>query len=488
MRDLSNRFANVLKRLGVQRSDRVCLFLSNRPEFYIAMVGCAKIGAIIVPLYSDYMSGAVTSRMRDARPRLIVTDSIRLGRILLQELADLEHVIVTEDTKVPEPRCLIWDREMAAVPDACEPLWLEPDTPFLMVYTSGDNGEPVGLVHVHEAMKGYLMTARWVLDIRDGDRVLTHGRAGWFLNIVYSAFAPWLCGVESVICPEIETAEQLYDVLAGNRVSVLYTIPSVYTLLTGCGPELAARYDLSRLRHLLSVLEPLTPAVFSAVLQLLKLTVCDTWWSAETGMITIAHVPCLPIKPGYLGKPVPGITAAILDDDDREIPYFEMGRLVLKGGWPAAARAIWGRDDFNTVYRGNAPWFMTGDFAFTDDEGYYFYQGRSDDVVITSAGKIGMSEIAALVQDYPAVAEAAVVRAAGVDRPKQINAFIVLHPGYTGDDALKQGISSYVADRLSADCAPASIEWCRSLPRDAAGAVRTVVLKAASLGLPAEIA
>lgn len=485
MRDLSNRFANVLTRLGIRKSDRVCLFLPDIPELYIAMVGCAKIGAIIVPLYSDYMAVAVKSRMRDARPQAVITDSARLSRIPLQELPGLDHVIIAGDCQGHDTGYRLWNKEMATASESFEPLWLEPDAPFLIVYTSGHDGSPVGLVHVHEAMKGYLMTARWVLDIRDDDVVLTHGRPGWFLNIVYSAFAPWLCGVESVVCDGIDTAEQLYAVLAESRVSVLYTIPSVYALVSDAGRELVRHYDLSRLRHLLSVLEPLTPETFHAVRAVLKLPVCDTWWSAETGMITIANFPCLPIKPGYLGKPFPGITAAVLDDADSEIPFFEMGRLVLRSGWPSAARGIWGRDDFETMYCGNPPWFMTGDVVFFDQDGYVFYQGRADAVVITSAGKIGISEIECMLQRHPAVAEAAVVRVAGPAGLKQIKAFVVVKSGHEEGPLLERVIIGFVAENLSPDCAPVEVQFCLSLPRDENGSIRTIVLKAQSLGFMA---
>jgi acetyl-CoA synthetase len=332
-------------------------------------------------------------------------------------------------------------------------------------------------------MKGYLMTARWVLDIRDDDIVLTHGRPGWFLNIVYSAFAPWLCGVESVVCEDITTANQLYEVLAQNRVSVLYTIPSVYKLLSDAGRELARHYDLSRMRHLLSVLEPLTPETFHAVRATLNIPVCDTWWSAETGMITIANFPCLPIKPGYLGKPFPGITAAVLDDDDGEIPFFEMGRLVLKSGWPSLARGIWGRDDFAAVYCTKPPWFMTGDVVFFDQDGYVFYQGRADDVVITSAGKIGISEIESMLLRHPAVAEAAVVRVASQNGPKHIRAFVVPALGCEPSHELECSLVGHLACMLSPDIAPVLIYWCSILPRHDDGRINALELKARALGL-----
>jgi len=478
MRELSNRFANVLKKIGVGTSDRVCLFLPCMPELYIAMAGCAKAGAVIVPLYSDYMSGAVLSRMRDARPRVVVTDSERLKRIPLQDLPGLEHVIIAGDHAGLDGRHLAWDREMDAAPDAFEPIWRSPDDPFLVVYTSGPDGSPVGRVHVHGAMQGYLMTARWALDLRDEDVILTLGRPGWFMNIVYSAFAPWLCGVTTVACDAVETAGELYRIIERTSVSVLYTTPSVYRLMADAGPQCAFRYDLGSLRHLLSVLEPLTPDLIYAVMSIVKLPVYDTWWTAETGMITITGLPCLPIKPGYLGRPIPGISAAVFDDAGAAAPFFEMGRLALSPAWPCMAGGA-----FETLVSDGRTWYLTGDTAFMDQDGYVFYQGRSDDVVITSAGKIGVSEIEQAVRRHPAVADAAVVRAAAREEPKRIRAFVVPARGREPDEELARDIIAHVARTLSSDIAPSSLHWCAELPRHDDGRINTVVLKARALGL-----
>ncbi|MBM4309758.1 MAG: AMP-binding protein [Deltaproteobacteria bacterium] len=482
MRNLSNRFANVLKKLGIGTSDRVCLFLPGIPEFYIAMAGCAKAGAIIVPLYSDYMAGAVKSRMQDARPKAIVTDADHIGRIPLDELPDLEHVIIAGDDQGCA-RFRSWNREMDAASPCFEPVWLEPVDPFLIIYTSGPDGSPVGLVHVHEAMKGYLMTARWVLDIRDDDVVFTLGRPGWFMSIVYSAFAPWLCGVASVVCDVPDTAGELYQAIEHSGATVLYTTPSVYSLMTDAGPDYARNFNCSRLRHLLSVLEPLSPEMIFAVMALLKLLVHDTWWSAETGMITIANMACLPIKPGYLGKPCPGLVTAVLDEHGNDAPYFEMGRLALRPPWPAMARGIWGQGSRALHDPDSRSWFMTGDVAFIDHEGYYFYQGRADDAVITSAGKINISEIEQALRRHPAAADAAVVRAAAPGEPKRIRAFVVPAPGFKPVAELERAIIDHVGRMLSPDIALASIHWCSVLPRHSDGRINTLALKASLLGL-----
>jgi acetyl-CoA synthetase len=482
MCELSCRFANVLKNLGVGKSDRVCLFLPGIPELFIAMSGCARAGAVIVPLYSDYMAGAVKSRMQDARPKVVVTDAEHLSRIPLDELPDLEQVIIVGGDQA-DTRFRYWNREMDEASACFEPIWCAPDDPFLMVYTSGADGSPVGLVHVHEAMKGYLMTARWVLDIRDDDVVFTLGRPGWFMNIVYSAFAPWLCGVASVVCDMPDTADKLYQAIEHSGATVLYTTPSMYRLMTDAGQTCARKFNCSRLRHLLSVLEPLTPEMIYAVLSLLKLPIYDTWWSAETGMITIANMPCLLIKPGYLGKPIPGISAAVLDEAGMSAAYFEMGRLALESGWPAMARSVRGRGGLETQSLGGRSWFVTGDVAFIDHEGYYFYQGRADDAVVTSAGKINISEIEQAIRRHPAAADAAVVRAADQDGPKQIRAFVVCAPGFEPSFELERALIEHVGRMLSSDITPVSIDWCTELPRHADGRINTLELKARALGL-----
>lgn len=478
MRELSNRFANILCRLGIGKSDSVCLFLPGVPELYIAMAGCAKAGAVIVPLYSDYMTGAAMGRLLDAKPRVIVTDRERLGRLRLQELTGLEHILIAGDATGLDGRCLGWDREMEMASEVFEPVWVGLQDPFLIVYTSGPHGDPVGRVHVHAAMQGYVLTARWVLDLRADDVVLTLGRPGWFMNIVYNAFAPWLCGVANVDGDGIETADDLYSIIEQTGVSVLYTTPSRYRCMVDAGAQCAAGYDLGRLRHLLSVLEPLTPDLIYAVLALLKLPVYDTWWSAETGMITIAGVPCLPLKPGYLGKPLPGLAAAVFDDAGTAAPIFEMGRLALSPAWPCMAEGA-----LETLTSDGRTWYLTGDVAFMDQDGYVFYQGHAGDVVITSAGKIGIREIERAVRHHPSVADAAVIRAASPGGPKRILAFVVPKAGRTADDGLAHAIIGHVAGMVSPGIAPEAVCWCAGIPRRKDGSINTLALKARALGL-----
>ncbi len=485
MRVLSNKFGNVLRKLGVVKGDRVYLFLPRLTELYIAIAGCAKVGAIIAPLYSDYREGAVKERMLDGKGKVLVTDPRHRLRVPSEELPDLEHIIMIGTGPDPlEDGEVLWDIEMEEASAELEPQWVAREFPLFLIYTSGQDGKPVGLLHPHDAMRGYLMTSRWVLDLKDNDVLWTHARPGWLMNVVYSAFAPWLCGVTSFVTGKMSSAEELYAHIQHNRITVMYTIPTVYNILVEGAEAAAKQFDLSSLRHLLSALEPLYLDVIYAVRRILGMPVYDTWWTAETGMITIANFLCLPIKPGYLGKPVPGIQTAIVDTEGAEVPPFTMGEVALKAGWPAMAQAIWEDEKQYQNYIERPPWFMSGDTAFVDQDNYFFYQGRADDVIITSAGRVGIAEIEDTLKLHPAVAEAGVIRVPDMDRTKRIKAFVSLKESYNPSERLKSKIISYVRNNLSPDIVPRDIEFCEDLPKDKNGVILRRVLKAWDLGLP----
>lgn len=484
MRSLSNRFGNVLRRLGVEKGDRVFLFLPSTPELYIALAGCAKIGAISVPLYSDFRETAVKARMLDGRGKVIVTTANRRAHVPADEFPDLEHIIIVGDDEDLDTGEVSWNAEMAGAPDALDIAWVEREHPLFIIYTAGQEDRPAGLVHVHDAMRGYLMTARWVLDLNDGDILWTQAQPGWLMNVVYSAFAPWLCGAGSFITGKMQTARDVYRHIADNRISVLYTIPTVYRILADAGEATARAFDLKSLRHCASVVEPLFPDLIYAIMRILGMPVYDTWWTAETGMITIANFPCMAIKPGYLGRPCPGIQACVLDTQGIEVPPFTMGDLVIKAGWPAMVRGVWGNAGLYERYLRRPPWFTTDDTAFMDYDKYFFHQGRTDEVIITAAGKTGFVEIENTLKQHPAVAEAAVIKVHHAHDSKKLKAFITLREDYKPSPLLKKKIMTYVRNNFAPDIAPREIEFRDQLPKDANGRLMRRVLKAWDLGLP----
>ena len=484
MRLLSNRFGNVLRGLGIAKGDRVLLFLPSIPELYIALVGCAKIGAIIVPLYSNFREAAVKARMLDCCGKILITTSNRRPFVPAEEFPDLEHIIIVGDGTPRGMGELYWDELMQEGAEDLQITWVDREDPLLLIYTSGQSGRPVGLIHVHDAMRGYLLTARWALDLRPDDVLWTQAQPGWLMNIVYNAFAPWLCGSTSFVTGKMSDAQTIYTLIQEHRVSVLYTIPTVYRILASAGEALPKQFDLSSLRHLASVVEPLFPDLIYSLLRILGLPIHDTWWTAETGMITISNFPCLPIKPGYLGKPLPGMTATVFDQDGRQVPFFTMGKLALRPGWPAMVRGIWGKPDEYQRYFNNEGWFLTDDTAFMDYDGYFFHQGRSDDVIITAAGKTALAEIEKTLQQHPAVAEAAVIRVHHINEQRKLKAFIRLKPTYRPSQLLQKKIKTYIRNNFSPDIALQEIQFCEYLPHDPNGKIVRRVLKAWELGLP----
>jgi acetyl-CoA synthetase len=468
----------------VRKGDRVFLFLPRIPEFYIALVGCAKIGAIIAPLYSDYRENAVKDRMLDGQGTVIITTPHHLKRVPVNELPDLQHIILVGSAEGnPEMGIVPWDAEMERASADLAIEWVDKEFPLLLTYTSGPTGRPIGLLHPHDSMRGYLMTARWVLDLREGDVLWTQAEPGWLMNVVYSAFAPWLCGVESFVTGKIKSGEEVYRAVGTHNITVMYTIPTIYRLLMA-EEGAAHHYPISSLRHILSALEPLSPELIYSLMRILDLPIHDTWWTAETGMITIANFPAVPIKPGYLGKPCPGIKAAILDGDGCGLPPFTMGELALGAGWPAMVRGIWGNEERYHQYFYREPWFISGDTAFVDFNGYFFYQGRADDVIITAGGRIGPSEIESVLTSHSAVAEAGVIRIPDETGLKKVKAYVCLKPNYQPTELLRTKIISYVGNCLAPESAPREITFCESLPKSKSGKILRRVLKAWEWRLP----
>ena len=487
MRLLSNKLGNVLLKHGAQKGDRVFLYLPRIPELYIAMAGCAKIGAVIVPLYTNYREKAVKERMLDAQASLLITTPRYGERILEGAFPSLKKIIIVgAEPFYTRSNSVLWDVEMEDASDVLECEWVPPDCPFLMVYTAGQNGKPVGLMYCHDAMRGYLATARMVLDVTDGDVLWTQARPGWLLNVVYSAFAPWLCGIESFVTGEINSAQALYRAIDEHHVTILYTLPRIYRMIAAADTTTAQKHNLRHLRHLVSVLEPLTPDVLYAVMRILGLTVHDTWWTAETGMISIANFPCLPVKPGYMGKPCPGMRAAIMDSAGHEAEPFSMGQLALKTGWPSMMMGTWEQGKLRREDARAAPWFLSGDTAFVDQDGYFFHQGSAEagNTIITSTGKVGIREIEDVIMMHPAVREVGAIPVCDNNKKKSVKAFVSLKGGNRPGDMLKKSIRRFVEERMSPEGVPEEVVFCKTLPKDSCGKVRRIVLKAWELGLP----
>jgi acetyl-CoA synthetase len=486
MRDLSNKFANCLKKLGVEKGDRVFIFLPRCPEYYIAMAGCAKIGAIFGPLFEALMEMAVRERLKDSGAKVLVTTPRMAARVPFTELPDLQHIIlVGSGNIVLRPGEVSWEEEMTRAPYDCEIEWVDLEDPLFISYTSGSTGKPKGVLHVHRDMVGYLITARWVLDLRDDDCLWTTSEPGWITGMVYGVFAPWLCGVNNFVRGGRFDLEGWYRSIEEHRITVWYTAPTVFRRLMEKEREIAKQCDLSSLRHILSVGEPLPSELVFWARRFFKTPIHDTWWMTETGMIMIANYPSMPIKPGSIGKPFPGIRAAIVDDQGHELPPLTLGDLAIKKGWPAMMRGIWLDEQRYQEYFSREPWYISGDLAYRDEDGYFYFQGREDYQIKVDGVMVSTTEVEEALQGHPAVADAGVVGKPDLLRGNEIKAFIVLKPEFSPSAELQEEIREFIRKYFSPRLVPNEIEFRPEIPRGEDGTVIRRVLKAWELGLPA---
>lgn len=485
MKELSNKFANVLRKLGTRKGDRVFLFLPRCPEYYISMVGCAKVGAVFGPLFEALMQVALAERLGGSGATILVTTPRLLNRVPLRDLPDLNHIILVEAGGVMlKANEVSWEDEMALAPAQCDIEWLGLEDPLYLIYTYSPAGQPKGVVHVHNDMIGHLLTARWVLDLRSGDILWTTADPGWITGTVYGAFAPWLCGIETFVRSGTFNIHGWCRSIESNRITVLYAAPTVYRRFIAGEEEILKNHDLSSLRHLLSVGEPLPSEVVYWARRVFKVPVHDTWWMTETGMIVIANYPSLPIKPGSIGKPFPGIRAAVIDPQGEELPPLTLGELAIQSGWPAMMRQIWRDDESHQEYFRDS-WFVSGDTAYMDEDGYFYYQGRDDDLLKIAGVVVGPSEIEDILRRHPSVMDAGIIGKPDPLKGNSIKAFISLKPGIAESDELKQHIVEFVKKHFSPRIAPREIEFRPGIPRSKEGLVIRRVLKAWELGLPA---
>jgi len=485
MRDLSNKFANVLKKLEVEKGDRVFIFLPRCPEYYIAMAGCAKVGAIFCPVFEALMEMAVRERLKDSGAKVLVTTPRMAARVPFTELPDLRHIIlVGAGNIVLRPGEVSWEEEMACAPYECEITWVDPKDPLFIIYTAGSVGKPKGILHVHQDMVGYLITARWVLDLRDDDCLWTTSDPGWITGTVYGVFAPWLCGVNNFVRGGRFDLERWCRSIEEHRITVWYTAPTVFVRIKQHEKEFTKRCDLSSLRHILSVGEPLPSEIVYWARRFFKTPVHDTWWMTETGMIMIANYPSMPIKPGSIGKPFPGVKAFVVDAEGNEVPPLTLGDLAIEKGWPAMMRGIWRDEERYRAYFTREPWYISGDLAYMDDDGYFYFQGREDYQIKIDGVMIGTAEVEEALRKHPAVADAGVVGTPDAARGNVIKAFIALKPEVSPSEELREEIQDFMRKYFSPRTVPKEIEFRPEIPRGEDGQVIRRTLKAWELGLP----
>jgi acetyl-CoA synthetase len=480
LRTLSNQFANVLKKYEVEKGDAVFLFMPRCPELYITFFGVLKTGAIAGPLFEAFMEQALRDRLQDSEARVLVTTKELLPRVPTDDLPHLREVIVIGGTGTDT---IHYESEMAQASDKFAIEWVDLEDGLVLHYTSGSTGKPKGVYHVHHAMIQHYATAEWVLDLKEDDVYWCTAHPGWVTGTSYGIFAPWLHGITNVVHGDRFSPETWYSILERYQVTIWYTAPTALRQLISHGDGIVKAYDLSKLRHILSVGEALNPEVITWVLRVFGVRVHDTWWMTETGAQMIVNFPCHDIRPGSMGKPIPGIEAAIIDNYGNELPPNQMGNLAIKKGWPSMMRNIWKKPlEYEGYFMDE--WYLSGDSAYQDEDGYFWFQGRLDDVINTSSERIGPFEVESKLLEHPAVAGAGVVGKPDPVQGEIVKAFVTLKPDVKETDELMKEMSEFVRTSLSVHAAPKEIEVTDSIPMTRSGKIMRRLLKSWETAAP----
>lgn len=462
----TDRWATALRNEGVRRGDIVFIFLPKNADCYIAMLATVKLGAVAGPLFEAFMEEAVRDRIADCDGRFLITDPDLAVRVPRSDLPSLEKVFVTAGVEQCREDEISWNGILAATQVTDSPTeWVDLDAPLNIHYTSGSTGKPKGIVHAHRAMIHQYQTGHWVLDIQDEDVYWCTAHPGWVTGTVYALFAPWLNRATIVVNGGRFDAGSWYAAIEKAGITVWYSAPTAFRMLKAAGAEVAARYDLSTLRHVLSVGEPLNPEVIYWGLEQLGLRIHDTWWMTETGAQLIVNLPSEPIKPGSMGRPIPGIDICILDDAGIEQASGDIGHLAIRAPWPGLMREVWQNEAKYQSYFQFGGWYLSGDLAYRDTDGYVFFQGRSDDMINSAGERIGPFEVESKLLEHRAVAEAGVVGKPDPLRGEIVKAFLVLKPGVDNTPELIDDIRLFVRTHLSAHAAPREIEVIAELPK-----------------------
>ncbi|HEY7466810.1 MAG TPA: acetate--CoA ligase, partial [Dehalococcoidia bacterium] len=487
MAKLSNKWCDVLRNLGIKKGDRVFVFLDRIPELYAAVFGTLKAGCVIGPLFSAFGPDAVKDRLENSGAVLLLTSPELWHKIaeIRDELPALNHVVhVHHGTRIAASEGILsYNDLMDAASDAAAIEQTGFEDRAIMHYTSGTTGKPKGAVHVHQAVWGHYATGKYVLDLHPDDIYWCTADPGWVTGTSYGMFAPFTNGVTSVIYEGGFSASHWYSIIQRYKVTVWYSAPTAIRLLMRAGDDIPKRYDLSSLRYTMSVGEPLNPECVVWSNQVLGLPFHDNWWQTETGSIMIANYPTMAIKPGSMGKPMLGINPGIIDENGNELPPGQEGDLAVRPGWPSMFRTYWqDQERYNSRFRDG--WYITGDRARKDEDGYFWFIGRADDVINTAGHLVGPFEVESALIEHPAVAEAGVIGKPDPVAMEIVKAFVSLKPGFEPSDQLRRELMHFSREKLGPGVAPREIDFIATLPKTRSGKIMRRLLKARELGLP----
>jgi acetyl-CoA synthetase len=479
----SSRFANVLQTLGIAPGESCFMLLPKIPEVFYAFLGTLKARAIACPLFIHFGEPALQDRLADGKARVLVTRQSLLKKVahIRGNLPELRHVLVVDSEQDLDDGSLSLPRLMRDAAANFEVAPTSADTPSLLHYTSGSTGKPKGVLHSHGAMAFQSKTSEEVLGVHAGDVFWCTADPGWVTGTAYGIVGPWSLGVTQVHYSGPFDADTWMTILEQERVNVWYTAPTALRMLLREEASVFANRRLEALRHISSVGEPLNPEIVSWGRQVLGKEIYDTWFQTETGAIMIANRPDFPVRPGSMGKPVTGVEAAILDQGDRPLAPGHQGRLCLRTGWPSMFREYLNRPDaYASKFAGG--YYDSGDTAVCDQDGYYWFVGRADDVINTTGHLIGPFEIESALLEMPEVAESAAIGAPDPIRFEKIVVFVVLRPGVSASRALESRIRLHLANRVSSFASPQNVVFVDELPKNSAGKIMRRLLRARFLG------
>jgi acetyl-CoA synthetase len=490
--ELSNRFANVLQCLGVEADATVYTLLGRVPALFVTALGTWKRRGLFCSLFSAFGPEPIHTRLSLGKGRVLVTTTSLYARKvapLRASLPDLQHVLIVDATNAGCPEGTRGFFELLAEVEAGFAIGpTDPTAPALLHFTSGTTGKPKGAVHAHEAVVAHHATGQLALDLHPQDVFWCTADPGWVTGISYGVIAPLAIGATLIVDAAEFEAQRWLRILQDYQVNVWYTAPTAVRMMMRLGAEVVGQYDFSNLRFLASVGEPLNPDAVRWGVEAFGLPLHDNWWQTETGAIMIANFRAMDIKPGSMGRPLPGIEAAIVRRrDDGGVDLVEEanqeGELALRPGWPSMFRAYLGEPErYRKCFADG--WYLTGDLARCDEQGFFWFVGRADDVIKSAGHLIGPFEVESVLLEHPAVAQAGVIGKPDPMVGQVVKAFVVIKPGHEADETLRRALLAHARKQLGAAVAPREIAFCHQLPLTRSGKIMRRLLKAREEGLP----
>jgi acetyl-CoA synthetase len=484
LKEQTNRFANVLQNLGIKKGDVICTLTGRIPALYITALGTVKNGSVYCPLFSIYGPEPIYQRLSKGKAKILVTTKALFDKkvsALQDRLENLHYVLLTDVTDHESEKVRSFQRLMMEASSDFVIAETSPEDPALLHFTSGTTGMPKGVIHVHQAALTHFITGKYVLDFHPDDIFWCTADPGWVTGTSYGILSPLMHGITNLVVEAEFDARLWYQMLEQQKVTIWYTAPTAIRRLMRMNIDVRKEYDLSALRLIHSVGEPLNPEAVRWAEKILGMPILDNWWQTETGGIMIANYPSMPVKPGSMGKPLPGVEAEILDYDEngdnvKLAETGEAGHLALKKGWPSMFQGYLDEEErYQQCFVGD--WYLTGDLASRDEDGYFWFVGRADDIIKTAGHMVGPFEVESILMEQETVAEAAVIGKPDPVMGELVKAFITLKERFEPSEELNLELKGFARERLGSAVAPKEIEFIDELPKTRSGKIMRRLLR-----------